>query len=323
MRWLTFGAWFALTACASGAANNAADGPPLSDGRGPADTMVGGDSLPPDGGPDASSDALAPDASVDAMMPPARHLMLSEIVVMPTSAEYVEIFNPNPTAVDLTNYYVSDRTDYYLIVTGSIDVSLARASDFVARFPAGAIIGPSQYQTISLHMASDFNTVYGLTPTYELVSSSPAVPDMVAALPNSIGGSASLTDNGEPVILFYWDQSSDLVRDVDYLLYGVNTGTDGAIDKTGVSVDGPDPGTTGTLFAADTPAAMQVQLPKHNLNGSLVRCDFAETGERMTGGNGISGHDETSEPFPTTWRINLATAALRTPGAGPAPGFCP
>jgi len=52
------------------------------------------------------------------------HLLLSEIVVTPTAGEYVEIFNPTASTIDLTNYYMTDATFsngsvyYYNIVTG-------------------------------------------------------------------------------------------------------------------------------------------------------------------------------------------------------------
>ena len=33
------------------------------------------------------------------------HLLISEFVVTPTAGEFIEIYNPTASAVDLTNYY--------------------------------------------------------------------------------------------------------------------------------------------------------------------------------------------------------------------------
>ena len=262
-----------------------------------------------------------PDSSIDAAPGGgAAHLLLSEIVVAPTAAEMIEIYNPTAQPIDLSNYYLSDRDDYYMVVTGTLP---AVASDFAVRFPAGATIAPGQYQTVALHGATMFQTTYGVAPSYEVGSDSAAVPDMRAATTGSIGAALTLTDGGEPVIFFQWDQTSDLVKDVDYVFFGAASGGNALVDKTGITADGPDPGTTASAYLADTAAAQQSSIGTHGANGSLHRCRFDEGTERASGGNGILGQDATSEPLATTWKVNPSTAAQRTPNAGPPAGFCP
>ena len=76
----------------------------------------------------------------------AERLLLKEVVVAPTAAEFIAIFNPNATAVALSDYYLSDNSTYYLLV-GSPTVD---AADFIVRFPAGASIAsarPSTYRS--------------------------------------------------------------------------------------------------------------------------------------------------------------------------------
>src|SRR5437870_4841032 len=75
-------------------------------------------------------------------------LLITEIADSPTPAEYVEIYNPNAAAVDLTNYYLADNALYYRLVEATPPA--AASSDFVARFPTGATIQPGEYQTISI-----------------------------------------------------------------------------------------------------------------------------------------------------------------------------
>ena len=74
-------------------------------------------------------------------------LLLSEIVVTPTEGEFVEIHNPTGSTIDLSDVYLTDATFagggtfYYNIVTGT-NAGGGGFSDFHARFPDGASIGP-------------------------------------------------------------------------------------------------------------------------------------------------------------------------------------
>ena len=43
------------------------------------------------------------------------HLLLCEVVVTPTSDEYIEITNPTAATIMLDNYYLSDDADYALL----------------------------------------------------------------------------------------------------------------------------------------------------------------------------------------------------------------
>src|SRR6266702_2787539 len=77
----------------------------------------------------------------------AQKLLLKEVSVSPTPAELIAIVNPNLAAVDLTNYYLADYDKYYLVTQGTAP---AASSDFVARFPAGAMILPGEKQYVSI-----------------------------------------------------------------------------------------------------------------------------------------------------------------------------
>jgi hypothetical protein len=307
-----------LCGCASGMAvpdDASGNNQPDASGDGPGNLP---DAVHTDAPPTDGQSNLVDAPAVDGAIGTASHILLTEIAVAPAASEMIEIYNPTNAAVDLTNYYVADRADYYSIVTGTLS---ANNTDFVARFPSGAMIQPGQYQTVALHGTTMFMTTYGVAPTYEIGSDSPSVPDMLPAISGSIGGSLSLTDTGEPVILFQWDQTSDLVKDVDYVYYGVISTANPVVNKTGITVDGPDPGTTGTMFAPDTASQSLIGAP--GSGGSIHRCKFDENGETQTGGNGLGGHNETSEPNATNWKVNASTQAQRTPNAGPPAGFCP
>ncbi len=247
---------------------------------------------------------------------PGGQLLISEVVLTPTGSEMIEIFNPTGKTVALDSVYLADMQSYHLVVQGK---KPAHSSDFIARFPSGAKVGPGQFRLVALAGSAQFHAAYGRKAHFELVPSDPKVPDMVPATAGAIGSAATLTNSGELLALFSWDGVSDRVKDLDYLIWGPSN----AVNKSGVCLDGPDPGTKGTCYRGDTGAAAQSRLAVHSQGGSLHRCHFGEGKEKKAGGNGASGHDETSEPLKTTWAVNPATASKRTPAAGPPKGLCP
>ncbi len=241
-------------------------------------------------------------------------LLLSEVIVTPTGGEFVEIYNPNGTAVDLTNVYLSDATFagggtyYYNIVTGS-NSGGGSFSDFHARFPDGATIASGEYQTVALAGSDAFFVEYGIDPTYELYedgAGADSIPDMREATAGSINNQGGLTNGGEIVVLYYWDGASDLVTDLDYVVWG---DTNEAFDKTGVALDGPDADTDTSAYQNDTPLGSQIIINSdaHEFGNSWQRDDYTEGAEVKIGGNGAEGHDETSEDLNNTWCENTPT----------------
>jgi cysteine-rich repeat protein len=251
---------------------------------------------------------------------PAGHLLLTEMVTRPAGAEFVEILNPTSFAIALSDYWLSDSHLYYDIASGTFGT--ASGSDFAARFPDGAELLPGRYAVVALGNASggaqSFAATYGKAPDYELrptanqAADDPAVPNMVAA-GTSIGANASLTDGGEPLILFSY-RGGDLVSDVDYLFYGTPSTSNQMVDKTGVSRG-------ASSYRPDTPVGAQHATAAPSESGSIHRCVYAESKETTTSGNGIAGHDETSEDFTASFAIGTTTAA-RTPGAAPPADLC-
>ncbi|MCB0274523.1 MAG: lamin tail domain-containing protein, partial [Calditrichaeota bacterium] len=242
------------------------------------------------------------------------HLLISEFAVSPTAGEFVEIHNPTGAAIDLSDYYLTDGTRassndyYYNLVSGAVSVL---STDFIARFPDGASIAPGEYQTVAMS-GSAFRTTYGQDPTYEVIDSDAQLTNMREALSGSIGGSSGLSNNGEVLILFFWDGAADLVADVDYAVWGDK---EEGVDKTGISADGPDADSDSSAFLNDTALDQQISVSSstpHADGESVQRLSLTEIGETASGGNGITGHDETSE--------NLAqafTAAAASPNSAP------
>ena len=227
------------------------------------------------------------------------HVIFTEVVLTPSDGEYVEISNPTESAVDLTNYYLTDGTDislsklYYNLPVEDNYWS-GSSTDFICRFPNGYTLAPGAAIKISLRDNSAYESVYGQTPDISLDDDMLSVSEDSDTKGNP--GAPKLHNSSETLILFYWDGSSEIVKDVDYLIWGDNSF---AIDKS--SVDG---------YLSDTPTSSQSLMPVHATNEKLVRLDkSSEGGETQANGNGITGHDETSEPLADTWTTASLTSS--------------
>ncbi len=254
------------------------------------------------------------------------HLLITEFVAAPAAGQFIEIYNPTADTIDLSHYYLSDATFasagffYYETVAGY--GGGGGFGDFNARFPNGANIAPGEHQTIAIMGSANFLTAFGVIPNYELYEDGAtpnAIPDMLEATPGSINRQGKLSDDSEVIILYRWDGMSDLVQDVDYLVWGNKLA---AVDKTGVSMDGADADSDVSSYANDTPISVQAAVnadndadpQPHDLDFSAQRRLNVEDVESWSGGNGFTGHDETSEDFSWKggiWSIN----APPTPGA--------
>lgn len=246
----------------------------------------------------------------------ADHILLTEVNVY--DPEFVEIYNPTPQSIPLKNYYLTDAIylngDYYLLPQGR-RVKGGDYYDFIARFPDDAVISPGECQTISIGGSQRFTQEFGKPPTYELLEDAPqpdSIPDLIPVFPGSINPDPALTtlsNDGESVILFYWDGTSDLVKDVDYVVWGDK---EEAVCKTGKVCDGPDPDNLPSSYKPDTPIINQhvIAPGAPAFKTSFQRKNLLEPGETHQEGNGITGQDETSE-----WLDESFIQAPPTPGS--------
>lgn len=223
------------------------------------------------------------------------HLLISEIVVTPTNAELVEVFNPLEEAVSLQDVWIADFPDYYTVTSGAPSVG---ATDFLVQFPPGSSIEPGERLVVAIDAAGEFAAAYG----------EPADFDIHTMPGEAVMGMSGLANGDEMIILFQWDGAAPLVRDLDYVIWG---NASDAVDKTGVMAGGQS-------YAADTPAGMQSVVGAPQGSTALHRCDIEEPGEIEEGGNGVLGHDETSEDIAAAF-----AEAVPSPKAAPPAGACP
>ena len=263
---------------------------------------------PGDGGIDGSIDACNPYGNLPLSSP----LLLSEIVLTtvpgtPDPGEMIEIFNTSASDVELSTYYLSDNGNYYrLPVAASVDMT-----DFIVKFPPGAVIHGYQALTIAIASPTDFLSAYNKLPDYSLRDGS--LQTIV------INGAPALTNTGEPIILFQWDGQSDLVRDVDIMLAGAPAGINVLADKSNATQDGPDQDMIASKYAVDLRTMHGQQMTPGN-GVSTKRIALEDVGHEAhnSTGNGQAGDDETSEDTSLTWD---GTAA--NPFTAPTPGDAP
>lgn len=250
------------------------------------------------GGTDA---ATGSDAGTSATLD---HLVFTEVAVAPTASEMIEIWNPTGATISLSGYYLSDNALYYRIAAGMpFNPPLATpGSDFLVAFPADASIGAGAVIVIATD--AGFEAQAGRCPDFILAAADVTCAGggtaraMTVPTNGARGNTAGLTNGREMLALFRWSGSEPTVHDVDYVTWGDTFDAETRADKTGFAG-----------YAPDTVAAMQHPAPVPAANGSIERCGL-ELGETMTGGNGIGGHDETSE------RLDMAFRAVATPTPG-------
>jgi hypothetical protein len=211
--------------------------------------------------------------------------------VAPVAAEFVEIYNPTAAPVDLTDYYLSDNSTYFGIAAGMpwAPITNNPGTDFLAQFPPGTILAPGAAVVIAAKPG--FEVAYNKCPDF-ILSATPltcTVGEAMAMVVPTNGGledAAGFSDSREMVVLFRWDGAPNgVVQDVDYLTWGPTFEAGTRVDKTGA------PG-----YQADTAPDLQKPALEPPPAQSIERC-VVESNETVSGGNGISGHDETSEDF--------------------------
>jgi len=241
-----------------------------------------------------SSAPLNPDTGPQTASP--ANLLISEAAVQPNfSGEFIEVYNPADLPVSLDDVYIADYPAYYGVVNG---VS-AGGYDFNMRFPEGAVIEAGGVIVIAVYTAGDFFDTYGFYPDFDTEASDENAP----AMEGSFGMMPNLNDVAEMVVLYSWGGSGDLVTDIDYIGYGEPMELD-QMDKTGVTIDGPDADSDTSGYLADTAITSQDLMVAPGDGQSMKRTDFTEGAETKTGGNGMTGHDETSEDYNNTFTVS-------------------
>jgi len=162
--------------------------------------------------------------------------------VQPASGEFIEIYNAGSSAIDLSNYYISDNSIYHGIAAQMAwnPVTSNPGTDFLAQFPPGTMIAPGA--TIVIATDPTFEMMYMKCPDFILATTALTCANgtaaaMIAPTNGGIGDKAGalLSNDREMVVLFQWDGSSSTVKDVDYVVWGTTFDDAKALHTRGVA----------------------------------------------------------------------------------------
>jgi len=233
------------------------------------------------------------------------HLLITEVLVPPSSETgkaFVEIYNPGTENVDLSNYYLANYNSYYTTVNQTYSGNTAH---FTSRFPTQDIQA-GQALVVALNGAA-YKTAFGRSADLEINGTDAQATDMIGL---EVGTNPILEYTKGMVVFFYWDGQSDLVKDVDYLPWGLAPFHSNWMDKSSVSLDGPDGDSDESAYLADITTSQQKASSAPSDGQSLQRDGLLEISENESAGNGITGHNEASED----WQQSF-TSAQPTPGS--------
>ncbi|MDX2473126.1 MAG: FG-GAP-like repeat-containing protein [Candidatus Krumholzibacteria bacterium] len=270
----------------------------------------------------------------------ADHLIITEVVTKSRAigesrigSEFIEVVNPTDNTIDLTDVHLTDATfspsgiAYWNITAGApipAEIGGGVFNDFHVRFPAGYQMAAGDTISISVTGSDQYHQAYGQLPDFELYEDGrvpDVVPEMRAVFPGSVHGGEpigeldlnllpALSDASESLILYQWDGNTDLVADLDFMFWGTSTSV--LFDKSGVTA-----GASTYLDDFDPASQQPVSVSEQNFGQAYARLNAGEGTESLAGGNGLTGHDETSENLGATWQI----ASTQNPPQAPVAHF--
>lgn len=124
------------------------------------------------------------------MLQGTSHLLISEVFYDTPGTdgdeEWIEIFNPTSSTIDLSYYKVGDAEE-------------EGKNEGMYQFPPEASIPPGGVIVVALK-ATGFNVLYGFNPDYEVTATDATVPDMIKYSAWATG-SIALSNSGDEVLL--------------------------------------------------------------------------------------------------------------------------
>ena len=166
-----------------------------------------------------------------------------------TNQAFVEIYNPNSAAQSLSDVYLANYNTYYTMVNGEYSTI---AGHFLVKFP-DISIGGKETIVVALR-GQTFYEAYGKRADYEVYSSDDQTPDMTKL---RVGENPILEFTRGMLVLFSWNGSEDLVKDIDYFPWGIIAFNSFWMDKSGIQIDGPDNGSDVSTYKADLTKSQQ------------------------------------------------------------------
>lgn len=184
--------------------------------------------------------------------------------------EWVEIFNPGSSIVDLSDFKVGDEEE-------------PGGQEGMVRFPSGASLEPGQVIIVA-QTATGFRGLFGHNPDYEIKDTEIDVPDM-RSYPSWATGNVALANDGDELLLLdgqdnivdainYGDRLSifnpsinDVFRGQSIERVPADCDTDSAAEWRTQSAPGPG----RLLFDGQCPQPLPISVPDHVLSIGAVQ----------------------------------------------------
>ncbi|WP_457565772.1 OB-fold nucleic acid binding domain-containing protein [Caldithrix abyssi] len=243
------------------------------------------------------------------------HLLISEVFVPPSGESekaFVEITNPTAQTFSSGEMYLANYNTYYQMVA---DQFPATNQFFVARFP-NLTLNAGKVVVVALDGAGYF-AAFGKRADFEIKGTDDQTPDLDVI---RMGSNPALETVKGMMILFSWDGQSDLVKDVDYLPWGLLAFNATWMDKSGQQIDGPDADSDASAYLNDLPTNQQKAISSIPSGYSLQRDGVSEVEEIASDGNGLTGHNEASENFQQSFKTASPTPGSFSQVAGDGTG---
>ena len=163
----------------------------------------------------------------------ASHPIIYKVMFKPDSSgspnlEWIEIYNPSMTTFDLSNWVIGDSEN---LIHGD--------NEGMYKFPAGTIL-PGHGSIIVAYNGTAFLRGYGFMPNFEIIDTSPSIPDLQPHDTSKFTGSWDLDDSGDEVILAE-DQDGFLLV-IDAVWYGNSNYITGLDSGKPYDISGMSPG---------------------------------------------------------------------------------
>lgn len=233
-------------------------------------------------------------------------LLIRQVYLERDTPGFIELVNTTDAVMTLQGVHLATTPDFGLLP--SADGPALVDGQVIVKLPDGLQVPPGEV-AVQLS-AGSFVEAYGFAPELSLPTSDEGAQavEVVAGDPE---GGALASFGGGVVALFVWDGQSDLVQDLDVVIWGEGVN----VDRSGVAVDGPDDGDEASIYADDTAPGDQRPADAIEPGNALLR-GAGEVDEATEGGNGIGGHDETSEDMASAFSQGAPAPVAAVPVVG-------
>ena len=136
-------------------------------------------------------------------------------------------------------------------MVGDAETVFPNDDEGLFRFPSNAIIRPHEVVIVAYN-ASEFYDYYGYWPNYEIIDSTPNIPNVELYLPDRFGGNFTFEVYGDEAVLgMISPYDPEFIYIIDMIIYGNSTALPGIVNAPRPSTVYPALQRSGALDSVD------------------------------------------------------------------------